>query len=99
MPAKKAAKKAAAKKETPAVEPEVPAVKGEVPAAKEAPAKKVAKKAVAKKVAAPKAEKSVPKPPKDVAKAAYLNSLARKAKGLPPDPIADWLEAEKSEGA
>ena len=91
MPAKKAAKKAAAKKEVPAVEPEAPVVN-------EVPAKKAAKKA-AKEAAAPKAEKAAPKAPKDVAKAAYLNSLARKSKGLPPDQMADWLEAEKSEGA
>jgi DNA-binding protein HU-beta len=100
MSAKKAAKKAAAKKEAPAKEipAPAPAVDPEVPAAKEAPAKKVAKKA-AKKEAAPKAEKSAPKPPKDVAKAAYLNYLNRKAKGLPGSQEGDWLAAEKSEGS
>ena len=100
MPAKKAAKKAAAKKEAPAKETQAPApaVVPEVPAAAkvEAPAKKAAKKAATKE-AAPKAEKSAPKPPKDVAKAAYLNYLNRKAKGLPGSQESDWLAAEKSE--
>lgn len=96
MPAKKAAKKAAAKKEAPEKEPQI--VEPQASAANEAPAKKAAKKA-AKKEAAPKAEKSAPKPPKDkdVAKAAYLNYMNRKTKGLPGSPESDWLAAEKSE--
>jgi hypothetical protein len=97
MPAKKAAKKAAAKKDAPAAK-DIPVVDAQVPAAKEAPVKTVAKKA-AKKEAAPKAEKSASKGPKDVAKAAYLNYLDRKAKGLPGSPESDWLTAEKSEGS
>ena len=100
MPAKKAAKKAAAKKEAPEKEPQI--VEPQASAAKEAsaPAKKAAKKAATKE-AAPKAEKSVPKPPKDkdVAKAAYLNYLNRKSKGLPGSAESDWLAAEKSEGS
>jgi hypothetical protein len=102
MPAKKAAKKAAAKKEAPAKESPAPApaVAPEVPAAAkvEPPAKKAAKKAT-KTDAAPKAEKSAPKPPKDIAKAAYLNYMDRKAKGLPGSQEGDWLAAEKSEGS
>jgi|SRR5688572_16831986 hypothetical protein len=101
MPAKKAAKKAAAKKEAPEKLPQI--VEPQAPAAKEAPApapaKKAAKKAAAKKEAAPKAEKSAPKPPKDIAKAAYLNYMDRKAKGLPGSQDGDWLAAEKSEGS
>jgi hypothetical protein len=99
MPAKKAAKKAAATKEAPAVEPGVPAAK-EAPVAKEAPAKKAANK-TAKKDPAPKAATSAPKPSKekDVAKAAYLNYMDRKSKGLPGDPVGDWLAAEKTEGS
>ena len=98
MPAKKAAKKAAAKKEAPAKE--IQAVEPQASAAAEAPpAKKAAKKTAAKKEAAPKAEKSAPKPPKekDVAKAAYLNYLDRKAKGLPGDQDSDWHAAVGSE--
>jgi upstream activation factor subunit UAF30 len=97
MPAKKAAKKAAAKKEAP--EKEIQAVEPQASAAPEVPAKKAAKKAAAKKEAAPKAEKSTPKPPKekDVAKAAYLNYLDRKAKGLPGDQDSDWHAAVGSE--
>jgi hypothetical protein len=105
MPAKKAAKKAAAKKDTPAAETPangISAVTPEVPAAtaKEAPAKKAVKKA-AKKEAAPKAVNNAPKPTKekDVAKAAYLNYMNRKAKGLPGSPESDWLAAEKTEGS
>jgi hypothetical protein len=105
MSAKKAAKKAAAKKEAPAAETPangIPAVTPEVPAAtaKEGPAKKAAKKA-AKKDAAPKAVNNAPKAPKekDVAKAAYLNYINRKTKGLPGTAESDWLAAEKSEGS
>ena len=58
---------------------------------------KAAKKA-AKKAAAPKAEKP-PAPGKaghSVEVAAYLNYRSRIEKGLPGDPIGDWLAAEKS---
>ena len=94
MPAKKSAKKVAAKKA--AVKP-APAKKA---AAKKAPAKKAAK-APAKKAAAKKAPaKALAKkaaPSLDaIAKAAYLNYRRRMELGLPGDDDSDWLEAERS---
>ncbi|PAW66565.1 MAG: hypothetical protein B9S38_13560 [Verrucomicrobiia bacterium Tous-C4TDCM] len=70
------------------------------------PAKKAAKKAAteaaakppAKKAAAPKAEKSktTGKAGHSTEVAAYLNYRSRVEKGLPGDPIGDWIAAEKT---
>jgi hypothetical protein len=66
------------------------------------PAKKTARKATAKtptkKFAARKsAAKPKPAPTfEEIATAAFLNHLHRRAAGLPDDPTADWLEAERS---
>jgi len=87
MPAKKTIKKAAKK------------------AAKKAVKKTTAKKA-AKKVTTKKAAKKAAKPTQapaqkpevtfeEIATAAFLKHLNRRAAGLPDDPTADWLEAER----
>jgi hypothetical protein len=79
----------------------MPAKKAAKKAAKEAapktPAKKAAKK-TAKKAAAAKAEKppAAGKAAHSVEVAAYLNYRSRIEKGLPGDPVGDWLAAEKS---
>jgi hypothetical protein len=65
-------------------------------AASEAPAKKAAKKA-AKKTAAKSETKPAASPPKDVAKAAYLNYRSRVEQGIYGDQVGDWLAAEKSD--
>jgi hypothetical protein len=79
----------------------MPAKKAAKKAAKEAAtkpsAKKTAKKA-AKKAAAPKAgtPPAPAKPGPSIEVAAYLNYRSRIEKGLPGDPVGDWLAAEKS---
>lgn len=62
-------------------------------AASEVPAKKAAKKTAKK---APAAKKSPATPPKDVAKAAYLNYRSRVEKGEHGDQLGDWLAAENA---
>ena len=74
------------------------AKKAATKAASEAPAKKTARKA-AKNGAAKSETKPSAAPPKDVAKAAYLNYKSRVEQGAYGDPVGDWLAAEKSEDA
>ena len=62
-------------------------------AASEVPAKKAAKKAAKR---APAARKSPESPPRDLAKAAYLNYRSRVEKGEHGDQLGDWLAAENA---
>ena len=87
MPAKKTAKKAAKKAAKKTVK-KTTATKA---------IKKVARKA-AKKAPKKAAKPSTRKPDptfEDIATAAFLKHLNRRAAGLPDDPTADWLEAER----
>jgi len=86
MAAKKAAKKAAAKKSA--------ADETTTAAAKPAAKKATARESPAKTVAGAAASKPVPTF-EEIATAAFLNHLRRRAAGLPDDPTADWLEAER----
>jgi L-lactate utilization protein LutC len=83
MPAKKAAKKTAKKVAKKAVKKTASKV-----------AKKTAKKAAKKAAKAPVSKKPDPTF-EEIATAAFLKHLKRRAEGLPDDPTADWLEAER----